>query len=810
MNNERTEELLIGEDRLLAIFDAVNDAIFVHDLETGAILDVNQRMCEMFGYSREEALSLKVETISSGIPPFTQGNALHWMEKAARGKYQLFEWQSKDKAGGLFWTEVDMRRARLGDQDRLLVTVRDITERKKLEETESKLKLIFETSPVGIILVDRNGTIALANQRMSEMFGCTLDELVGSQYTDYLHPAEKPLGDEKMRQLISSDVNIVTTKRHYLRRDGTDFWGHLSGRRLEEENGTLKALVGIVADITEQNRAQDALQDSELALLEAQEIARVGSYVYDISDNSWTSSAVMDNIFGIDKNFHRTVESWINLVHPDYRAEMLAYLSEIIEQRRPFNREYQIVGENYDAVRWVHGKGRIEYDVNDAPIRMVGTIQDITDRKKYEEQLLYQANYDMLTGLPNRNLLNDRLSQIIAAREPNHSFYALMLMDLDNFKYVNDTLGHPAGDLLLIEVSRRIQAVVRKSDTVARLGGDEFVVCPGNTGSSEDAARVAEQILATFKDPFLTEGREIFLTASIGIVVYPNDGDSINQLLQHADVAMYHAKHLGKNNFQFFSEEINRKIHERLAMENRLHRALGKNEFLLHYQPLVDLRTNQVVGMETLLRWQPAGEEMYYPSIFIPLLEETGLIIPIGEWVLKSACRQLKAWCQAGHDIRLSVNISARQFHSGNIVEQISTIVQASGCKPSQICLELTESVIMGDSEKNIEKLMQIREMGFFLSIDDFGTGYSSLNYLKQLPISEIKIDRTFVNGVPSNASDCAIVNTIIQMAKYLDINVIAEGVETEEQRLFLSRNACYTGQGYYFSKPLLPNEVTF
>jgi len=387
---------------------------------------------------------------------------------------------------------------------------------------------------------------------------------------------------------------------------------------------------------------------------------------------------------------------------------------------------------------------------------------------------------------------------------------ALMLMDLDNFKIVNNTLGHPAGDLLLKEVAQRIQAVVSKNDTLARLGGDEFVVIPGNVANNKEIARLAEQILAALLEPFFLESREIFLAASIGIVVYPDDGESLEDLLKHADVAMYHAKNLGKNNFQFFTAEINDKIHERLTMESRLHKALEKNEFILFFQPLIELRTKQVVGMETLLRWLPAGEEMKSPDKFIPVLEETGLIIPIGEWVLKNACNQLRTWHEAGHDIRLSVNISARQFHTLNIVERISEIVQSSGCLPSQICLEVTESAIMEDSKGNIKKLLRLRRMGFSLSIDDFGTGFSSLNYLKQLPISEIKIDRSFVNGLPSNASDKAIVTTIIQMAHNLGMNVVAEGIETEEQLLFLSKNACSVGQGYYFSRPFPPNELTF
>jgi diguanylate cyclase (GGDEF)-like protein len=506
-----------------------------------------------------------------------------------------------------------------------------------------------------------------------------------------------------------------------------------------------------------------------------------------------------------DKRANSVIPKQI-FVHPEQRDEIL---SEVLNSKtyvqhevECFRKDGSIFVTNLYVRTVLDDKGKVAF--------LEGFVEDITKRKKFEKQLLYQANYDILTGLPNRNLLNNRFSQAIAINERYHSHLALMLMDLDNFKFINDTLGHTAGDFILIEFAKRLQAIVRKSDTVARLGGDEFVVVPGNVVNSLDVAKVAKQILASLAEPFLVEGREIFLTVSIGISVYPQDGDSLVHLLQHADIAMYHAKNLGRNNFQFFTAEINNRIHERLAMESRLHRALEKKEFLLYYQPLVELKTKRIVGVEALLRWQPEGEELLLPDRFVPLLEETGLILPIGEWVLKNGCKQLNEWRQAGHDIRLSVNISARQFHSHNIVERISKIVRRSGCLPSQICLELTESVIMEDSEGNIKKLMHLREMGFSLSIDDFGTGFSSLNYLKRLPISEIKIDRTFVNGLPSNVSDIAIVNTIIHMANCLGMNVVAEGIETEEQLLFLSTNGCDKGQGYYFSEPVPPNEICF
>lgn len=554
-------------------------------------------------------------------------------------------------------------------------------------------------------------------------------------------------------------------------------------------------------------QADLALLQSENRLNKAQEIAHLGSWELDVVSNTLTWSDEVYRILGLQpQGFIATYEAFLEAVHPDDRqAVHSSYAESLREGRDTYEIEHRVVRKLTGEIRYVHEKCEHVRNGSGKIIRSVGMIQDITERKGHEDQLLYLANYDILTALPNRNLLNDRFNQAITIEKRHlHRFLAIMLMDLDNFKVVNDTQGHTAGDLLLQEVASRILAAVKNSDTVARLGGDEFVVLPINASTGQDVARIAEQIISALSRPFLIDGREIFLTVSIGIVNYPNDGNSLDVLLKHADVAMYHAKHVGKNNYQFFTDEINNKIHERLAIETQLRRALEREEFILHYQPQIELKTGQLVGVEALLRWQ--SEDL--PNNFVQILEETGLIIAVGEWVLMTACRQLSKWRHAGHDLHLSINISARQFHTINIAERIINIVQNCGCAPGQICLELTESIIMKDSEEIIQKLELLREMGFSLAIDDFGTGFSSLNYLKRMPISELKIDRTFIATLPSSLKDAAIVSTIIQLAYQLNMKVVAEGVETEEQLHFLSENSCHEGQGYFFSKPLPPDEI--
>jgi len=441
---------------------------------------------------------------------------------------------------------------------------------------------------------------------------------------------------------------------------------------------------------------------------------------------------------------------------------------------------------------------------------LVGSILDITDRKRFEEQLMYQANHDSLTGLPNRNLLNDRLNHALAYEDRHKELLAVMLIDLDNFKVINDTMGHSSGDLLLLEVAKRLQSCVRQYDTVARLGGDEFVLLLTDVEHIQSLAKISDKILSLFKESFLVAGHEIFVTTSIGIATFPADGVTADALLKNADTAMYHAKQLGRNGYQFFAEEMNLKVHERLSMETRLRRALERCEFLLLYQPRVDVASGAITGAEALLRWQPEGEEVVMPNDFIPLLEETGLIVQVGEWVMRQVCLQGVEWLAAGvPPLIISVNVSARQFHQKNLPEKIEEILRETGFPAELLEIELTESIIIQDVEETILKLDRLKEMGVRLSIDDFGTGYSSLSYLKRFPIDILKIDRSFVKGLTTDPDDATIVSTIIAMAHNLKMNVVAEGVENGKQLQFVDQQGCEEVQGFFFSQPIAPESIT-
>lgn len=434
-------------------------------------------------------------------------------------------------------------------------------------------------------------------------------------------------------------------------------------------------------------------------------------------------------------------------------------------------------------------------------------IRDITERKRNEKKINQMVYRDPLTGLPNRLLLNDRLSQALELADEAKQTIGIMFIDLDRFKYINDTLGHAVGDQLLIEIAKRIQSCVGKNDTVCRQGGDEFIVLIPNT-TADEVSKIAQQIVDLFGSSVMVNEQELFVTPSIGIAMYPGDGRDIETLIKNADTAMYRVKEQGKNNFQFYTPEMNEAVTKKMKLEIGLRKALERDEFKIVYQPQIDVETGGIIGVEALLRWHHPEWGTISPAEFIPIAEETGLILQIGEWVLHRACRQNKAWQDAGYTpLRMAVNISSRQFQQSDLVERVSRILRETELAPQYLELELTESIIQ-DSKYAVAKMHMLKEMGIHLSIDDFGTGYSSLSYLKTFPIHTLKIDQSFTRNIYADPKDASLVETIIAMAHNLDLKVIAEGVETEEQLQFLQQKQCNEAQGYYFSRPISAEEL--
>ncbi len=459
----------------------------------------------------------------------------------------------------------------------------------------------------------------------------------------------------------------------------------------------------------------------------------------------------------------------------------------------------------------------VKGDIN-APL-LERSIRYAIERKRNEEDVFRMAYYDSLTRLPNRTLFLDRLFQAISQAERHESMFAIMFLDIDNFKRINDTFGHAVGDRLLIAITERLHSTMRKSDSVARqtikdmfarLGGDEFTVLLHEVKHVENAAKVAQRIIDVLSLPFTLEGTEIFITASIGISIFPQDGRDVDDLLKNADAAMYHAKEQGKNNYQYYRQAMNASAFEKLTLENTLRKAVENDELVLHYQPQFDITTGKITGLEALIRWDHPEKGLIPPVKFIPLAEETGIIFPMSEWVLKTASRQCNIWKDAGHkDIPISVNISSRHFQHRNLVKSISESLSQAGINPNDMMIEITESAIMQDTETVLLTLSELADMGMRMILDDFGTGYSSLSYLKRFPIHALKIDRSFTSEISADPEEALIARAIISLARNLKMLVIAEGVETGQQLRYLQDYGCNEIQGYLFSRPLPTDDIT-
>ncbi len=566
-----------------------------------------------------------------------------------------------------------------------------------------------------------------------------------------------------------------------------------------------------------------SLRESEQRLAEAQRMARIGNWeLYHDTDELYASHELF-RIFGLAYSPDAIpLKTFVDQIHASDRWKLETALTDTLHEGTELNIDLRIIRTDGE-VRYVYLHGIAHHNEHELIDYITGTLQDITERKISEDRIKHLAYYDNLTSLPNRQLFREQAQITLRQARRNSTSAALLYLDLDRFKHVNDTLGHSAGDKFLQLLSQRILASLRDTDIVtpplpssddidtfvARLGGDEFILLVGDLQHAEDAAIIARRILANIAKPLMLEGQEFFPSGSIGIAIYPDDGNNLDTLLKNADTAMYHVKAEGKDNFAFYQTEMNATAMHKLQLEGKLRRALENDEMVLHYQPQVDAQTGELLAVEALVRWEDPEEGLISPGEFIPLAEETGLIVPLGLWVLQTACKQCRIWMDAGYrPIRIAVNISSRQFRERDFIESVRQAVAGHGIKPSQIEIELTESLIMSDVEESIGKLQQLKAMGMKISVDDFGTGYSSLSYLKRLPLDVLKIDRQFITEVANDENDAAIVNAIISLARSLKLSTVAEGVETREQLAFLSSQGCTSIQGYFISKPLPADEL--
>ncbi len=677
-----------------------------------------------------------------------------------------------------------------------------------------RYELILNNALDGIVTMDHNGCIVEFNPAAEQIFGYPKAEVLGKNLAELIiPPALREAYRRGLAHCLATGEGPVLGRRieiTALRADGSEFPVEMAVTRAIFDGQPLFA--AHLRDITERRAAEDSLHEARDRLDHL--LAESPAILYSSrAGGDHRCTFVSPNLFEFfgyaPEEMMNDPGFWVERLHPEDRAWVFARCAQA---RAAASDEIEYRFRHADgSYHWIHDRYRLVGGESGQPAERIGACTDITARKTAEEaarareeRIRYLAYHDALTDLPNRSLLLDRLSQALAQAERDGTEVAVLYMDLDRFKIVNDTLGHPVGDALLRAVAERLRSVLREGDTIARLGGDEFVILLPRISAASDVARVAAKALGMLATPFVVSGHELHTSSSLGVSLYPKDGADPEILLKHADTALYHAKDRGRNQYQFFDERMNAQIQGRLALENGLRRAIERKEFVLHYQPQIDLRTHAVTGVEALIRWQHPERGMVPPAEFIPIAEETGLINEIGEWVLWTACRQAREWEEAGLPaVRMAVNLSLRQLRREDLTARVQAVLQETGLAPQRLELEITESSLMVDPEQIIETLHELREIGIQLAMDDLGTGYSSLSYLKRLPIDRLKIDRCFVRDLPENPDDVAIVQAILAMARQLEIHVVAEGVETSTQGRFLREQRCEEAQGYAFSRPL-------
>ena len=676
----------------------------------------------------------------------------------------------------------------------------------KEQEHLERYRLLADDVLDLIVFISPNGQIIDANEAAVKRYGYTHEELVHKSIQNLRLPEDRL----KIADLLQKASGGIHFECVHVCKDGSVFPVEVS-TKVTIYNGH-QIIISIFRDITqrknaeaavwlEKERAQVTLESIGDAVITTDIQANV-EYLNPAAEflTGWTNSEAkgqpLEKVFHIiNEDSGQTVESPI--VHCLKEGRIVGLTNHTVL----INRTGSTIGieESAAPIR----------DRTEAVIGGVLIFRDVSYKRNLMRELAHQAHHDALTGLPNRLNFNESLNQALARAKRKRGMLSVMFLDLDRFKLINDTMGHNLGDLLLKDIAERIRQTLREGDTIARQGGDEFLVLLPEIRDEQEVISVTERILGVFSQPLMLDGNEVYMSTSIGISLYPTDGSNLETLVKQADTAMYYAKEQGRNNYQFFTSGLNIKANNRLSTENSLRKALARGEFILHYQPQVDIESGSIVGLEALIRWNSAEQGIVPPFSFIPIAEDTGLIVPIGEWVLRTACAQNKAWQEQGYPhLRMAVNVSARQFREPRFIKLVAEILQETGLDPQWLELEITESIAMENGDASVEMLSLFKDLGVRISIDDFGTGFSSLNYLRRMPIDTLKIDQSFIKDISTGENGEEVVTAIIQLAKNLRLKVIAEGVETNSQRSFLKNKRCDEMQGFLFSKAVTPEEV--
>jgi diguanylate cyclase (GGDEF)-like protein/PAS domain S-box-containing protein len=789
--------------RLAAIVEFSQDAI-IGKTVGGVITSWNRAAESIYGYTTAEALGRNVSFL---LPSERQAEMPAILEQIRSGQpIEPFESQRITKAGSVLDVFVSISpikdvRGRITGASTI---ARNITAQKVAEEQLQLQSAAIEAAAIAIMITDFHGTIVWVNHAFTTMTGYSKGEVLGNNPRLLKSGGQPEAYFAKLWSTISSG-KVWQGEIVNRRKDGTTYTEEMTITPVSRDvrNPANRSFIAVKQDITKRKRSEEMLQNSENKYRVLFENSADANWLMDEKGFLDCNSAALQ-MFGY--------AAGAKIIHP----------ADISPPNQPDGTNSRAAAEQKMAAAFLNGKERFEWlhqrkngNVFPAEVcltrltlsgrpNLLVTVRDITERKVAEERVQFLAYYDALTGLPNRSLLHDRLSKALANARRQKDKVALLFLDLDRFKIINDSLGHSLGDLLLQDVAERLRRCTREQDTVARLGGDEFLIVLTSVKDIPDAAVAAERLMDVMTAEFLIEGHSLSINCSLGISIFPEHGADDETLIKNADAAMYNAKDAGRNNFQFFTEEMNTQVVERLTLENSLRLAVEKGELFLVYQPQMEIVTGNITGLEALLRWQHPDFGLVPPDKFIRIAENCGLMGQIGEWVLRTACSQAQKWQDEGVPaVQVAVNVSAVQFRQKGFCDLIRRVLHETGLAPQYLELELTESLLLANADVTLAVLQELKAMGLELAIDDFGTGYSSFSYLRQFRVSKLKIDRSFIRDVAVNPDDAAITAAIISMAKSMRLKVIAEGVEDEAQMSFLRSHQCDEIQGYYFSKPL-------
>jgi diguanylate cyclase (GGDEF)-like protein/PAS domain S-box-containing protein len=795
--------------RLMALLERI-PLVAIQSIDRDGIVRLwNRTSAELYGIPGPQAIGRPLEQLAP-----RQGQ----QKEFAAAVQQIWntgeppspcDWQIGTAAGKARWVYSTLFPVFRGGQvHRIFCLDFDVTERKLAEQallvTGSNFRAFFERTADAILLI-RDGEITEINAAALKLFGYASKDEIGGQYPEGLSPPCQPDGQSsrdkalEMIRLAQETGNQRFDWLHITHKQA-QFWTEVLLTLIPINGESL--LYAVVRDISERKAAEQSLY------LAAQvfESGREAILITDQDQKIISINKAFTDLTGyqLEQVIGQTPHMFCSGKHDTtfYQELWAALKANDHWQGEIWDRHHD--GHHYPL--WL-GITTVR-DRERRITNYIAMFADISARKASEEHTRHLAEHDFLTDLPNRVLLLDRMGQALGAARRNQTQVAVLYLDLDRFKYINDSLGHAVGDKLLQTVAERLKKCVRGIDTVSRHGGDEFVVMLADIGGVGQAAHIAANMMQALAQPYRISDYEFAITASIGISIYPDDGDDIETLVRNADTAMYHAKESGRNSYQFYSNEMNVRIMERVTLENSLKKAIGNHEFVLQYQPELEMRSGKVIGAEALIRWNHPDFGMLSPARFIAVAEDCGLLVPIGDWVLRTACRQARLWLDKGWPLVVSVNISVGQFRQKNLLQSIADALEAASLEPGYLELEITEALLMEEAGSTLKTLNALKQMGVRLAIDDFGTGYSSLNYLKRFPVDKLKIDRSFVHEISGDPDDAAVISAIIVMAKSLHFKVIAEGVETHDQYSFLQAQGCDECQGNYLGPPMLPAEM--